>query len=382
MFTNRLATSEDLPRLRDLMNASIRVLVAEFLDASRVEASFEIMGLDRQLVDDGTYFVVEQSGRIAGCGGWSRRATLFGPDVLAGRDARLLDPRTEPARIRAMYTHPDFARQGVGRLVLSLCEAAARQEGFRSFEMMATAPGEPLYAAAGYSVIERVDIPTSTGVSVPCARMEKRLHSSPAISTPYDLVATEFRNARTEFRTNEERYLAQLVDQLKPGSSILDLGCGNGHPIATFLAARGFAITGVDASDAMLAVCRQQLPAHRWIHAFIEDIHFTEQFDAVVCWDALFHLERSKWPEVIRKIHRWLKPGGHLLLSSGGVVDDSGRGFTDTMFGHEFFYDSLPPQGLLDLLRETGFNIVMAEMCDQPDGGRGRAKWATLAARS
>src|SRR5262249_56673931 len=89
-----------------------------------------------------------------------------------GRDARLLDPAAEPARVRAMYTHPDFARRGIGRLVLSLCEAAAAREGFRSLELVATVAGEPLYAAAGFSVIERIAVPTST-VTVPCARMSK-----------------------------------------------------------------------------------------------------------------------------------------------------------------------------------------------------------------
>ena len=114
-FASRLATMQDLDGLRELIHVSIRDLVSQFLDPARVEASFEIMGLDTQLIEDGTYFVVESDNRFVGCGGWSRRATLYGPDKLAGRDARLLDPLTEPARIRAMYTHPDFARRGVGR---------------------------------------------------------------------------------------------------------------------------------------------------------------------------------------------------------------------------------------------------------------------------
>ena len=157
------------------MDASIRVLVGAYLDAARVDASFEIMGVDTQLIEDGTYFVVECEGRIAGCGGWSRRATLFGGDHSRGRDARLLDPATEPARVRAMYTHPDFARRGVGRLVLSLCEAAAASEGFRSLELVATVAGEPLYLACGFTILERIDVPTSRDVTVPCARMTKRI---------------------------------------------------------------------------------------------------------------------------------------------------------------------------------------------------------------
>jgi GNAT superfamily N-acetyltransferase len=175
VLSHRLATSAELPALKALMDASIRALVGAYLDPARVEASFEFMGLDTQLVEDGTYFVVECENRLAGCGGWSRRATLFGGDHTRGRDARLLDPATEPARVRAMYTHPDCVRRGVGRLVLSLCEAAAAREGFRSLELVATVAGEPLYLACGFTIIERIDIPTSKGLTVPGARMSKRI---------------------------------------------------------------------------------------------------------------------------------------------------------------------------------------------------------------
>src|SRR5688572_22251933 len=174
-LSHRLAELSDLTELRTLMAASIRELTPAYLDAARVEASFEIMGVDTQLIEDRTYFVVECERRIAGCGGWSRRRTLFGGDHSAGRDARLLNPPTEPARVRAMYTHPDFVRRGVGRLVLSLCQTAALQEGFRSLELMATVAGEPLYSACGFAVIERIDLPTSKGLTVPGARMAKRI---------------------------------------------------------------------------------------------------------------------------------------------------------------------------------------------------------------
>lgn len=172
-MTHRLATVADLPALRELMTESIRSLIGALLDRPRAEASFEIMGLDTQLIEDGTYFVVEHDNRIAGCGGWSRRATMFGGDHSAGRDARVLDPASEPARVRAMYTHPEFVRRGVGRRVLSLCETAAAREGFRSLELVATVAGEPLYLACGYSIVERIDVPTSRGVTIPCARMTK-----------------------------------------------------------------------------------------------------------------------------------------------------------------------------------------------------------------
>jgi GNAT superfamily N-acetyltransferase len=180
-FSHRLATLTDLAELRTLMTASIEQFIGALLDPPRVEASFEMMGLDTQLIEDRTYFVVECEGQIVGCGGWSRRATLFGGDHSAGRNARLLDPATEPARVRAMYTHPHFARRGVGRFVLSLCEAAAAREGFRSLELMATVAGEPLYLACGFSVLERIDVPTSRAVTVPCARMAKPIAT--ALST-------------------------------------------------------------------------------------------------------------------------------------------------------------------------------------------------------
>jgi GNAT superfamily N-acetyltransferase len=175
----RLARRTELAELSRLMDASIRAFLGTHLDAARVDASFDIMGLDTQLIEDGTYFVVECGDRIAGCGGWSRRATLFGGDHADGRNARLLDPATEPARVRAMYTHPDFARRGVGRLVLSLCEAAAAREGFQSLELAATVAGEPLYLACGFSILERLEVPTSKGVTVPLARMTKALRGRP-----------------------------------------------------------------------------------------------------------------------------------------------------------------------------------------------------------
>jgi GNAT superfamily N-acetyltransferase len=174
-LTIRTAVEADLPALRALMALSIAQLQKAFLTADQVEASHEIMGLDTQLVADRTYLVVEADGVLAGCGGWSRRATLFGGDHTAGRDAALLNPATEAARIRAMYTHPDFARRGVGRLIIETCEAAAAAEGFTRCEMAATLAGEPLYRACGYAVIAPFDAMTSKGLAVPLKRMGKQL---------------------------------------------------------------------------------------------------------------------------------------------------------------------------------------------------------------
>ena len=171
-LTSRQATRDDVPALVPLVEAAIDELQRGFLDETQIAASHGIMGLDTVLIDDGTYFVVECDGVLAGCGGWSRRATLYGGDHSPGRDAALLDPATDAARVRAMYTHPAFARRGVGRLILARCEEAAAAEGFTRLELGATRAGRPLYEAAGFRAIgEAVD--DSTGVPIPITWMAK-----------------------------------------------------------------------------------------------------------------------------------------------------------------------------------------------------------------
>ncbi|HEU0044621.1 GNAT family N-acetyltransferase [Sphingomonas sp.] len=173
--TRRLATPDDLPAIAALMGRAMAVLQAAFLTPEQVAASAASMGLDTQLIADRTYFLIEEDGALVGCGGWGKRATLYGGDHAALRDDTLLDPATDAARIRAMYTDPAHARRGIGRTILSLCEDAARAAGFRSIEMMATRSGEPLYTACGYAVVERVERMAPTGVAVPGAVMRKAL---------------------------------------------------------------------------------------------------------------------------------------------------------------------------------------------------------------
>src|SRR5207245_2510485 len=146
-FALRLATPADMLVLRALMQEAIEELQQPFLSPGEIEASREVMGLDTQLIADRTYFVAEHQGLPVGCGGWSRRATLFGGDHSAGRDAALLDPAREPARVRAMYTRPGWERRGIGRRILDACEATAAAEGFTACELAATLAGEPLYRA-------------------------------------------------------------------------------------------------------------------------------------------------------------------------------------------------------------------------------------------
>lgn len=171
----RWATTDDLPTLQALMAHAIDALQVGLLSPDQIAASHAIMGLDTQLIADGTYLVAEKDGAVVGCGGWSRRATLYGGDHSDGlRDPKLLNPATDPAKIRAMYTHPDFARQGVGRLILRRCEEAAAEDGFSAVELMATLSGERLYGRCGFIAIERLEA-VANGVAVPLVRMHKTL---------------------------------------------------------------------------------------------------------------------------------------------------------------------------------------------------------------
>ena len=174
ILIHRLARPDDLDQLRALMDAAISELQKPFLDEKQIASSRTTMGLDTQLIDDGTYFIVEANGQLAGCGGWSRRTTLYGGDQSPGRSPILLDPENDAARVRAMYTHPHHTRKGVGRLILSLCEEAAKLAGFKRAELMASMAGEPLYRACGYEPDERL-MDDRGGVAVPLVRMSKSL---------------------------------------------------------------------------------------------------------------------------------------------------------------------------------------------------------------
>ena len=166
---------DDLPALKALMKRAIDALQVGLLSREQIAASHAIMGLDTQLVEDGTYLIAERDGVIAGSGGWSRRATLYGGDHSTDlRNPALLDPARDAAKIRAMYTNPDFARQGIGRLILAGCENAAAQAGFTSVELMATLSGERLYTASGYVPVEEVEA-VADGLTIPLIRMRKQL---------------------------------------------------------------------------------------------------------------------------------------------------------------------------------------------------------------
>jgi GNAT superfamily N-acetyltransferase len=198
----RLASERDVPALEKLISVSARGLRANYYSASQIDAALgTVFGVDRQLIRDGTYFVAEiggsssgetgidrrrgappsraidRQGELIGCGGWSKRRTLFGSDHQTNRDDAELDPAREPARIRAFFIHPDWTRRGIARAVLDACEKAIRDAGFSSIELAATLPGEPFYAACNYSRQERYDVLLANGLDLPVVRMTKNLAS-------------------------------------------------------------------------------------------------------------------------------------------------------------------------------------------------------------
>jgi GNAT superfamily N-acetyltransferase len=143
---------------------------------AQIEAALgPVFGIDKQLIRDGTYFVVEQGAEIVGCGGWSRRKSLYGSDSGREQEDAELDPQHDAARIRAFFVHPAWARRGIGRSILLACERSILAAGFRAVEMVATLAGEPLYAAFGYAVTERSDISMANGLRLPVVRMSKRI---------------------------------------------------------------------------------------------------------------------------------------------------------------------------------------------------------------
>jgi GNAT superfamily N-acetyltransferase len=170
----RKATHRDRPALQALIARSARSLGATDYRPEQIEGALRgAFGVDTQLIDDGTYFVVESEGVLVGCGGWSRRRTLFGGDAHSERNAQELDPNVDAAKIRAFFVDPDHARRGIGKTLLEHCETEARAQGFTRFELMGTLPGVRLYQALGYVGDERVHHPVAPGVTIEFVPMRK-----------------------------------------------------------------------------------------------------------------------------------------------------------------------------------------------------------------
>jgi GNAT superfamily N-acetyltransferase len=176
----RVATTADVPALRELIERSVRGLSAGFYTPVQIDAAMShVFGVDTQLIADGTYYMIpEPSGPVA-TGGWSARRTLYGGDQMKARDDPMLDPATDAARIRAFFVHPDWARRGLARQIYATCARAAYAAGFRRFELMATLPGEPLYRALGFTAVEHVVSTLAGGVDVPFIRMTRIVDGPP-----------------------------------------------------------------------------------------------------------------------------------------------------------------------------------------------------------
>jgi GNAT superfamily N-acetyltransferase len=170
----RLARLDEADAIDDLMKASTAALFPHFYDATQTAASVRyIANVDRTLIEDGTYFVAAADGELVACGGWSRRDKLYTGSGEAAGDARLLDPGTEPARVRAMFVRADWTRRGLGTSILEACQAAAKAEGFRILALVATLPGLPLYQHFGFVVSEQVEVRMPDGTAIECAAMER-----------------------------------------------------------------------------------------------------------------------------------------------------------------------------------------------------------------
>ncbi len=182
----RKATTADVPRLREVIETSVRGLQAKDYSPAQIEGALQsVYGVDSQLIADGTYLVAEafdfqnqdsQKPEIVACGGWSKRKTLHGGDQYASREDSLLDPKKDAAKIRAFFVHPKWARRGIGSMILEACESAAREAGFTHLEMGATLTGVAFYKAKGYSALENLEAPLGNGEVLPIVRMVKKVH--------------------------------------------------------------------------------------------------------------------------------------------------------------------------------------------------------------
>jgi GNAT superfamily N-acetyltransferase len=179
----RLATLEDVPALREVIEASVRGLQAADYTPAQIDAALRsVYGVDTQLIADGTYSVAEarqpegdDGPVIVGCGGWSKRKTLFGGDQWALRQDDLLDPKRDAAKIRAFFVHPAWVRRGIGAMILEACEKAAKKAGFKRLEMGATLSGVAFYKAKGYAAVEDLEVPMCDGQTLPIVRMAKAI---------------------------------------------------------------------------------------------------------------------------------------------------------------------------------------------------------------
>lgn len=196
--------------------------------------------------------------------------------------------------------------------------------------------------------------------------------------TSYNRIAHQWDKARSVLTERERPYFDVFVAALPDSASILDLGCGTGRPIAEQLLARGHQVTGVDQATSLLGTARTRFPSATWIESSIEAFETALRFDAVVCWDALFHVPRELHEGILHRVVWYLKPGGRLMMTVGGSEHPA---FTDTMFGQTFFYDSHTPAETLQILTRLNCRPITADFINIPDGQRDKGRFAIVAER-
>jgi len=192
----------------------------------------------------------------------------------------------------------------------------------------------------------------------------------------YNAIAARWDAARHSFYGREREYVDALLDGFTAPAHVLDLGCGTGRPLADYILTRGHRVTGVDFAESLLELARVRYPEATWIHADIESFVPPQQFDALVCWDVLFHIERARHESLLARFAGMLRPRGRLMLTFGGSDHPA---FTDTMYGRTFFYDSHPPRTLLRMLARAGFEPVISEFMNPPTSGRDKGRYAVVA---
>lgn len=198
----------------------------------------------------------------------------------------------------------------------------------------------------------------------------------------YNAIATQWCADRVAFYGREQDYVAAFLNGLLKPSHILDLGCGSGRPMAAHILAQGHKITGVDQAVKLLNVAREHFPHSTWIESsmeeYLRDESSPSRFAGIICWDALFHIERSTHEGLLQHMAELLDEGGRLMLTCGGSEQAA---FTDTMHGATFFYDSHTPEKMLEILNRLGFNILLAEFMNIPTTGRDKGRYAIVACK-
>jgi SAM-dependent methyltransferase len=192
----------------------------------------------------------------------------------------------------------------------------------------------------------------------------------------YDRIAARWQCARNSFYGNEQAYLDLLLAQLMPGSTVLDLGCGTGAPMARYVVSKGHRVIGVDQSEAMLDLARTALPDGEWVLSPIEGYPYDKPYDCAMLWDSLFHICRDRHAPILQRVVDRLPKGGRLMLTVGGSEHPA---FTDTMFDEPFFYDSNTPQETESILGGLGMEIILGEFMNVPTTGRDKGRYAIVA---